>query len=481
MKPLFLLAISAAGLMTTACSNEDSPLESSSEVPVSLFVEGVNSTSRSTTTDKFVTAFAAEDKIGIFSTGLKADMDNAEFTYVSGETALTGPSTYKFKADTQADFYAYFPYSAEASAKEVVFTTAADQTDATKFNACDFMTAKQTIAGDAIGNGAVTLNFKHQMAFVELTFGTSLDTKVTAVEMMLPQNTVTLNATAQTTSTSGDAVTIKMYPQTDGQKYWAIVAPQAFTPSNDALFKITTNENKTYSYKPGAEQTFTANNIHKYKLDIKDNSTVFSVSSVTITAWNGADGQVVNGDVTEDKFKQTAPIGTNLLTQVTNRNTLTNNTPWGYDKEGITECEAINSEIRFKSVRTEWYKGLYYYGGSTALLDPKKKYKITFSGKSAGTNGIQVVVAEKDTNNFYLIGDSQESQNITNQGLKLGTNDFVDKTIYLDAGHYATGVSSSTVVGTVNSQKRDFVVCFQANSKDLNKDIYIKNLVIEEL
>ena len=481
MKPLFLLAISAAGLMTTACSNEDSPLESSSEVPVSLFVEGVNSTSRSTTTDKFVTTFAAQDKIGIFSTGLKADMSNAEFTYESGDAALTGPTSYKFKENTSADFYAYFPYSESASTKEVAFTTVADQTDATKFNACDFMTAKQTIAGDAIGNGAVTLSFKHQMAFVELTFGTTLNTKVTAVEMMLPQNTVTLNATAQTTSTSGDAVTIKMYPQTTGQKYWAIVAPQAFTPSTDALFKITTSENKTYSYKPESVQTFTANNIHKYKLDIKDNSTVFSVSSVTITAWDGS-GQTVDGDVTEDKFKQTAPIGTNLLIQVGNRSALTNNTPWGYDKVGITECQAINSEIRFKSVMTDWYKGLYYYGGSTALLDPAKKYKITFKARSAvETAGIQIVVATKDkyleNDNFYLIGTGEESQDVTMQSVTIGTDDFMTKTIYVDASKYAIAVQTPQKVQ--NTTPRDFVVCFQAKAS--NTDYYIKDLVIEEL
>lgn len=487
MKPIFLFAVCTASLMTTACSNADSPLETSLDVPVDFYVEGVNATSRSATSDRFVTTFEAQDKIGIYSTGLQTDMVNAEFTYVSGDVALAGSDSYRFKANAPADFYAYFPYRSDVSAKEVVFTTAADQSDAAKFNACDFMTAKQTVDASA-GNGTVTLSFKHQMAFVELTFGAGLNGKVTSVEMVVPQNTVTLNATEQTTTTSGNAVTVKMYPQTAGQKYWAIVAPQTFTPSADALFKINTKDHKTFSYKPAAQQTLTANNIHKYKLDVDGNSTFFNVSSVTITAWNGTGGQAVEDKVTEDKaakakYTATLTAGTRFKA-VGNRAEMNVDDSWAKDKTEITSCEydALTSSLRFQSKSPSWYKGLYYYGGTTAKLNPAAKYKISFKAKSAGASGIQVVVATKDKSqgkdNFYLIGTELQTQNVTMQSVKVGTADFMSKVIYVDASFYATAANSRPAK-IQNTESRDFVICFQA--KDLNTDYYIKDLVVEEL
>ena len=117
MKHLTLfLALGAVAL--SSCQNEDNEIVNESTTPVSFTINGQEAITRSLTTPKensYATAFVANDQIGIYATGA-ATATNACYTVAADGAGLTG-STVTINKTGNAQFFAYAPYKAEATAE----------------------------------------------------------------------------------------------------------------------------------------------------------------------------------------------------------------------------------------------------------------------------------------------------------------------------------------------------------------------------
>ena len=254
MKYLLLLVLSC---MLLACSQEDAIIEQSIGKGEIDFVIGMVPQAKASTGADFKTTFEPGDAIGIFAVkrtdpstvAAPAQADNyahnykyvrqQDGTWKSAEKIIYYPDD-----NMQLDFYAYYPYRADAAdPTAIVFNVAADQSTKDGYAASDLMTARNT---SATGQTPVLLRFSHKLSMVQVEVK-STDVDLNNLEYVnltncLPQVTLNLANTVagELGAVSGVAEDIKMKRVVNSPAatytYRAIIPAQQITDGNKLFY-----------------------------------------------------------------------------------------------------------------------------------------------------------------------------------------------------------------------------------------------------
>lgn len=416
MKKHFILAAMTVAAIFTGCNNEEESLMPNANAPVSFVIDGP--VTRTTTSAAGVTSFAEGDKIAMYSTGLKTEMEGTVFTVGNGGTlAAEGGGQFTFDGVNGAAFYAYYPTSAEGTTTNATFTVATDQSASEAFNQSDFMTSYKAV--NTAQAETISLQFAHRLTLVKVEL-TGIN-NVTGVEMNNVQSTATWTYSGDNVTTSGTATTIKM--GTFNNEYWAVVPAQTIT-TGTALFTIQA-DGKTYTYKPTASNiTFAEGKAKKFRLTIAaDGQTVVSLNTEMETAWG--EETIEDGNVTEEiKNYITLPTTGNINIITDRKNIAGETSAWGMLHEYAT---ATYNGSSFNITTTQdgqsWYKRTLYYFGYETL--ETGEYTLSYKAKvknedETGNNAkLQIsILSAPQTGNPYFYGIGSEQNIIKYETLK---------------------------------------------------------------
>ena len=496
MKKQFLFATLALATMFTACSKEEELSKNESGTPVNFVIGGIGA--RTVTDANYGATFEENDEVGLFSTGLASDMTNAKYTVNTDKTGLdaTEQTDYVF-GEVDATFYAYYPWVDNLTSSTVGLTIKSDQNitdDADNFNCNDLLVA--TASGNSESTNGVALKFDHVMSFVEVSFGTNLSTIGVSSVTMKVQPTITYDFTSSENtnySVTGNAIDVTMY--NNNGKFWAIVPPQTIQ-TGTALFTITANNSRTYTYTV-TDQTeeFNSNNIRKIKLDVASEedpstATVFKIASIEINDWGNIDS------VTEEEFEVVEDV---LVAELSIPNTITttsyvnlsDSSPFsvsGVNVESVTEDN--ENIIKLTSgTSTNWYGNtLFFYAGSANQIIVGQKYKISFDAKADEGSVALHAFAHKKTKDgnstiIYAQDSESSSQNsLYSNNVTTGEYTTYSFTINTSKDFLVTGVGATASKYNGSIEDSNLVISFRpAYSSDGDTGIYyIKNIKIEQ-
>lgn len=239
--------------------------------------------------------FTAGDKVGLFMNDWK-DNATAEPLNATANHVNNMPLTYSDgwkgeeltlwkDADTPADFYIYYPYTAAvADARAVPFAVKEDQSSAEAFRASDFLTGMSK--GVKPTEDAIPLLLSHAFSRIEVTLqpgGGFSETMLQGSDITVRVNNVKCAATTDmasaTATAAGEARNITTW-KTDGT-YNAIIVPQ--TVEGERLISITMDGKERHFSKAF---TFEAGKIHRFSITINNANDAFDIG---ITGWETDD------------------------------------------------------------------------------------------------------------------------------------------------------------------------------------------------
>lgn len=498
MKKQFLFATLALATMFTACSKEEELSKNEGGTPVNFVIGGIGA--RTATDASYVTTFEENDEVGLFSTGLVSDMANVKYTVNSAKTGLeTDNATEYVFGEGNATFYAYYPWATSLTSSTVGLTIKTDQNitnDADNFNCNDLLVA--TASGSSASTDGVTLSFDHVMSFVEVSFGANLTSIGVSSVTMNVKPTIAYDFTSSENtkySVTGDAIDVTMY--NNNGKFWAIVPPQTIA-AGTALFTITANNSRTYTYTVAADQTeeFNSNNIRKIKLEVASEeepstATVFKIASIVINGWGNVNNVTEEEiEVVEDRLVAELSIP-NTITTV-NYAELSDTSPFSVSGVTVESVEEDNENIikLTSGTGTNWYGNtLFFYAGSANQIIVGQKYKISFDAK-AETNSVALhAFAHKKTKDvnqtiiYALDSDTSTQNSLFSNNVTTEQYTTYSFTINTSKDFLVTSVTNnnaSKYTGTVEDS--NLVISFRpaySNTGDTGT-YYIKNIKIEQ-
>lgn len=182
---------------------------------------------------------------------------NVKLTYSSG--SWMAAETMAWPADgTKLDFYAYYPYDAEATdPTAITFNVASDQNASTggkpNYNRSNLLMAKADNAGRgyALGN-TVTLGFKHALAMVQIKTGANMGhIKVVRLNGCFTETTLDLSTQATTAASSARPQRVTMYACPNDGGAWGTFAYRALVPvqtidAGTAMFRFESGSSYFY-------------------------------------------------------------------------------------------------------------------------------------------------------------------------------------------------------------------------------------------
>lgn len=409
MKRKLLYTAWAIGGLFAACSSEDAPSVSNNK-EVNLQIAG---TVTRTVTNGNVTTFVEGDQIGITSSGLETDMNNATFT-VTSDGGLTGGVFY-YNGSNKATFYAHYPATAAYNIGKVTMTVPSAQATEASFNSADFMTA--TAIGDPADNGAVKLQFKHRLALVKVIWNGT--TTATDILMKNVKNTTTWVQSTDVCTTSGETIEINTWKQNGKQEYWALIPEQTIAQGTELL--IVNDEEKSYSYTSENDINFSSSAAKKIVLSLNEDgeSVSATISNIDIDDWSD-DTTQTEGKVEEVVLPpvELIPSGAITLTPNSKNNAVAGAWNVALDKGNsvIEVQEGGNLHINLAATNeagnaSSWWNNAVYYRPSEALAGKikPKLYKLSFKAKaSAAGKGfmVQVMKGDESANTYFGIINS---------------------------------------------------------------------------
>ena len=470
MKKHIILAAMAATALFAACTNSDEEALTQG-IPVNFTIGGEGIITRAITTlsdSKYVTEFENGDKFGVFSTGLKDDMNNATCTVGTGSTVSTNQSYFFKDQTTQVKFYAYYPATGNtgmgtvtATAEQVDYTVANDQSDA-NIKGNDFMVA------EAVGSGTsntVALQFEHKLALIIVKL-TGLDNvnKVT-INNMLTKTTYKFSEKELTTdpNTCSD---ITMYQQ-NSTEYWCMVPAQNIANGKE-LFTIYTSDNLRYTYTTTNDDlSVQAGGVFKITLK-KSAAAVGTTLTATAKEWGNVTDIITDGETAEEYVSpvtaQTGFIKGTSKTDLSESSKNPNNYSWYLYGDAAAENNALTaSENKWTYITKEntptsrWDKNtLYYYGGETMMS--AGLYKLTFTASSTVAGKTIDVRLINDTSTKYYGTCNTESGSYNARTTCTLGNDEQEFTVYINTSRYAT--ASTNNVTDDNTDNFKYFLCF---------------------
>lgn len=177
------------------------------------------------------------------------------------------------------DFTAWYPAAEGVDFDN--FTVPADQSDAAKIAAADYMTSSQQITRD--GDNPVTLSFQRRMAriMVHPTFNNQFNDEYSITEVSVCGNT---NGYSGGSPASG-SVEVKAY---NNGTFYALLSPT--TASSETFIKVKVEKNDgTEEYSLEAKGIIATEAGKSYNVDLKVGKNVASVSRVTVLDWSFKD------------------------------------------------------------------------------------------------------------------------------------------------------------------------------------------------
>lgn len=509
MKKQFLFATLALATMFTACSKEEELSKNESGTPVNFVIGGIGA--RTVTDANYGATFEENDEVGLFSTGLASDMTNVKYTVNTDKTGLdaTEQTEYVF-GEGNATFYAYYPWATGLTSSTVGLTIKADQNitdDTDNFNCNDLLVA--TASGNSESTNGVALKFDHVMSFVEVSFGTNLSTIGVSSVTMKVQPTITYDFTSSENtnySVTGNAIDVTMY--NNNGKFWAIVPPQTIQ-AGTALFTITANNSRTYTYTV-TDQTeeFNSNNIRKIKLDVASEedpstATVFKIASIEINGWGNIDSVTEEEfEVVEGPLNLTAPINSNMI--FNDVASFKDISVEGWAKTTWLKSAAFNetenaiyivaSDNTTSTTDKHYWNNhaLYYYAGD-ATVKVGKTYTLTFKVKRGSTassdvsgsvkySGLEYFVFKQDatTAMVYRVDDNNAGGNSAFSSV--GNDGYYVQTISIDPSkHFTSPQRENNALNytTADYTSSSIVIGFRPTNLDAG-DFYIKDVTLVE-
>ena len=208
--------------------------------------------------------------------------DNAKYTYNGG---IWNPLENLFWKDqsTDADFYAYYPYSESADIAAQPFSVKTDQSQEDDFWASDFLWGKAT--NIAPTPNAVTIKTNHSLSriVVEIKPGKGFSSESWAeaekyVKICSVQTAATINLATGVATALGDKGNIIPLTIDSGSTYMAMIVPQEVADNSKLV--VVTVDGIDYVYRKG--YTFKANTQHEFSVTV--NKTEGSVN-IIIGEW----------------------------------------------------------------------------------------------------------------------------------------------------------------------------------------------------
>lgn len=422
-KHLFFAACLATALFSACSNNEvESVTDAITGTKVATFTIANLSVARATTSaDNYTTTFAEGDKIGIYSSGL-VDADNKSSNMVNALFSISGSKLtaeetskdYYFPKLGDASFYAYYPAyesaNENATTTGVAFTVSNDQSDATKFANNDFMTASCTTSNTT---EAISLNFTHQLALVEVTLSEMTD--ITSVTMNNVKRKVTYSYGSGVTTAENELGNIQMYNIPSSNKWWGLV-PEQEIAANSVLFTLSSSTN-SYTYTVATAKTLSKSNVNKFTLSKTIIGNKVSITeSPAITDWSNPNSPE-NGDI-EAKNYIVMPTSEIVPAQIS---TTTATTPWGYYFQNETpnplpsylsgEFSVTGLADKTNDKTNSWYnRSLIYFSNETLS---KGTYTLSFKAKTNASPkniymsfiGLSKIEGGTESHDFYQIVD----------------------------------------------------------------------------
>ena len=221
-------------------------------------------------------SFNSGDKVCVTADGQPAVV----YTLQDGSTVWSPEEGKYLKWNTPTmSFTAWYPAAEGVNADN--FTVPADQSNADKIAAADYMTCSQQITRD--GDNPVTLSFQRRMAriMVHPTFNNQFNDEYSITEVSVCGNT---NGYSGGSPASG-SVEVKAY---NNGTFYALLSPT--TASSETFIKVKVEKNDgTEEYSLEAKGIIATEAGKSYNVDLKVGKNVASVSRVTVLDWSFKD------------------------------------------------------------------------------------------------------------------------------------------------------------------------------------------------
>lgn len=497
MKHLTLF-LALGAVVLSSCQNEDNEIVNESTTPVSFTINGQEAITRSLTTPKensYATAFVANDKIGIYATGA-ATATNACYTVAADGTGLTG-ATITINKTGNAQFFAYAPYKAEATAEAVAHNVAISQQDAEAYNASNFLTAKVADITAENPNVAFAFNPRLSLVRVEMTG----DKGVTTSDVMInAKSAISWNPTTDEVTATGNTAAITFYKQettAEHAVFTAFVPSQTIAGGTQVL--IMTVGDKTYAFKPANDVTLTAGAVNKINVKIAGTSTPeittenIKFSSISVNDWTVNEIVVNDGEIEE---VVTAPIelisaadGTFTAETALNIVTGFQGCVVGWNtlnvKDGENNLATIGYDETEDAMKVDIAAGGAWYKKALVYRTPDNagslgKYKLTFKVKSTNAKDIMVRVMRGQTKdiltetvNFCTGENSFGGQPLTAKS----TDAYESKVVNIDLSK----ITNATTAATAADLATGITISFSTKTVTDAETYYIKDVKLVEV
>lgn len=214
-----------------------------------------------------ITRFSEGDAVSVWSEGLAPDMSGVLFTVGADGTLVQDSkdkTKYRYCGDEGGSFLACSPASVENNGTAAVFRVPSDQSSASKFVAADFLTGKASV--EAAQSAPVAIKFAHRAALVNVTTAKLLGEYGSAAETITISGVFTSlewDRASDKVCTITDAETgsVTMWKASDG--LFAAVVPAQEIAAGQIFLTISTDDGRTFTYKPAAPIALKAGDVFK--------------------------------------------------------------------------------------------------------------------------------------------------------------------------------------------------------------------------
>lgn len=437
-KNLFFLATAlVSSLFMAGCSDEEAQGENLQNEKV-YFLMSPRSLTRTSTGEDYETTFVTGDAVGIFAYERMNDgsegkmvVSNTKYTLGTDGTwqAAEGQTPVYADAKRSINYYAYYPYSEQATDPEAInLTVMSDQSagDAANYNISDALAAQNKTTGK--GAKVVKLSFKHIFSLVQVNIDGMAATKDATVTLQNIHSSATLNVKsgeAKTKATEPKSE-VKMYALPGNQHEDAVryayraVVPAQSVKSGDVLLTVVSNA-KTFQVKYSSDVPYETAKLRVINAQLGE-SGKFNLSipqsDVTIEKWGVSDAIEGSGTVEETSpvspeeppTPPTPPTPPSTVTSfspeftsetafqsagIFTKQKITGDTEFWFHRENVTpattvsivsEAEGAAIQLQTEAVRGSWNNSNIGYH-CTKLFE-KASYTLSFKVKSSIADGI---------------------------------------------------------------------------------------------
>lgn len=231
--------------------------------------------------------------------------DNSKFTY-SNSVWTPDETIYWKDANTAADFYAYYPYSASANISAHPFSVQADQSTEDAFWASDFLWGKTANVSPTPNTVSIQTNHSLSRIIVNIKPGEGFTaeswaaaTKAVKICDVKISATIDLSTgVASATGNAGEVIPLAAAETGTTISYKAMIVPQVVADNSKLV--VVTVDGIDYVYRKG--YTFSRNTVHPFTVTVnKSGSSV----DVTIGEWD-IDNTINEGDAEEESESESS-------------------------------------------------------------------------------------------------------------------------------------------------------------------------------